>query len=99
MEFFTLASKPTGHDPAAVEAALREAWNACAATPCLKCRVPPGQYCKNRTAGTFLITRFHKPRQDAAGAPGLLAPVGIHGLSWAKGTGSHVWNGQVIQFA
>ncbi|MFD9092845.1 hypothetical protein [Streptomyces collinus] len=36
--------------------------------------------------------RFHRPRQDAAGAPGILALVGINGLSWAKCTGRFMWD-------
>ncbi|AJP02660.1 hypothetical protein TU94_15360 [Streptomyces cyaneogriseus subsp. noncyanogenus] len=92
MEYFNLAVKPTGHDPATVEAALRRAWNACASVACLKCHVPPWQYCRNVTGGARYVTRFHRPRQDAAGAPALLAPVGIHGLGWARGRGSFLWD-------
>lgn len=92
MEYFTLTAKPAGHDSATVEAALRRAWNACAEAACSKCGVAPWQYCRNWTAGAWYVTRFHRPRQDAAGAPKLLAPVGINGLSWAKGTGRFVWD-------
>ena len=92
MEFFTLTAKPTDHDPATVEAALRQAWNACAEVPCSKCNVPSWQYCRNRTNGAWYVTRFHRPRQDMAGAPEILAAVGIFGLSWAKGTGRFAWD-------
>ena len=91
MEYFTLVSKRTSHDPAAVEAALRRAWNACVEVACPKCGVEPGRYCRNSTRGVWYVTRFHRPRQDAAGAPGILAPVGVYELSWAKGTGRFVW--------
>jgi len=80
MEYFTLAAKPTDQDAATIEAALGRAWNACAGVACSKCHVPPWQYCRNRTGGAWCVTRFHRPRQDAAAAPGILAPVGIYGL-------------------
>ncbi|WP_455567604.1 zinc finger domain-containing protein [Streptomyces anandii] len=97
MEYFTLVAKPTGHDPATIEAALRRAWNACAGVACPKCGVPPWQYCRNWTSGgPWYVTRFHRPRQDAAGAPEILAPVGIYGLSWAKGTGRFTWEGRRV---
>ncbi|MGW4529105.1 zinc finger domain-containing protein [Amycolatopsis sp. NPDC004378] len=92
-DYFTLdpTSKAT-RDPAVVEAALRRAWNACAGVPCPKCGVAAGQYCRDKTRGSWWVTRFHRPRQDAAGARGILARVGIHGLSWAKGTGVFAWD-------
>lgn len=93
MEYFTLvAKKPTSHDRSAVESALRQAWNACAETACPKCHVPAGQYCRNSTAGVMYVTRFHRPRQDAAGVPQILPPVGINGLSWATGRGRFKWD-------
>ncbi|WP_217144912.1 hypothetical protein [Streptomyces sp. AC627_RSS907] len=92
MKYFTLTTKPTGHDPSGVEAALRRAWNACAAVACPKCHVPPWQYCRDRTRGAWYVTRFHRPRQDAASASAILTPVGIHGLSRAKGTGVFTWD-------
>lgn len=92
MDYFTLAVKPTSHATAAIEIALRQAWNACAGVACSKCGVRPWQYCRIWTSNAWYVTRFHRPRQDAAGAPGILAPVGIHGLNWAKGTGRFVWD-------
>ncbi|CAL9364381.1 zinc finger domain-containing protein [Streptomyces sp. enrichment culture] len=93
MEYFTLvAKKPMSHEPGAVEAALRQAWNACAETACPKCYVPAGQYCRNRTADGTWVTRFHRPRQDAADVPQILPSVGIHGLSWATGKGGFRWD-------
>ncbi|MGW6218357.1 zinc finger domain-containing protein [Streptomyces olivaceus] len=93
MEYFTLApKKTTSHEPQVVEAALRQAWNACARTACPKCHVPAGQYCRNDTAGVTWVTRFHRPRQDAAGVPQILPPVGIHGLNWATGKGRYRWD-------
>ncbi|MFD8847647.1 hypothetical protein [Streptomyces sp. NPDC059604] len=91
MDFFTLPVPP-GSDPMVVEDALRQAWNACAAVYCPKCGVAAWQYCRNRTGGTLYVTRPHKPRQDAAGAPGILGPLGLNGLSWAKGKGIFVWD-------
>jgi hypothetical protein len=91
MEYFTLDAKPAGVDPDIVDAALRRAWNACAAVACPKCGVPARQYCRNWTAGSWRITRFHRPRQDAAGVPEILTPVGVRGLGWAKGKGGFSW--------
>lgn len=96
MEYFTLDTTQSSVDTATVEAALRRAWNACAGVPCTKCGVPAGQYCRNRTRGTLWITRFHRPRQDAAGARDVLAAVDIHGLSWAKGKGRFAWDDRRI---
>ncbi|CAK7286626.1 hypothetical protein ACNFR7_11280 [Streptomyces sp. RM1] len=96
MEYFTLTAKSTAGDSTAVEAALRQAWNACAETACPKCGVTAGQYCRNRTRGSWYVTRFHRPRQDAAGVPQILPPVGINGLSWAKGKGGFLWDGRRI---
>ena len=92
-DYFTLdpTTKAT-RDPAVVDAALRRAWNACAGVPCSKCGVSAWQYCRDKTRGAWRVTRFHRPRQDAAGAPGILAQVGIHGLSWAKGNGVFAWD-------
>ncbi|MEU3907934.1 hypothetical protein AB0F20_29690 [Streptomyces goshikiensis] len=99
MEYFTLSAASAGQDPAAIHAALREAWNACAGVPCGKCCVPEGQYCRDRARGAWYVTRFHRPRQDAADLPGLLGPLGIHGLSWAKGTGWFVWDDRRVPSA
>ncbi|MEV6957217.1 hypothetical protein [Streptomyces sp. NPDC051183] len=99
MEYFTLTTKTTGQDPAATAAALQQAWDACAEVPCPKCHVPAGQYCRDRTGGVLYVTRFHRPRQDAAGVPSVLGPVGIHGLSWAKGTGRYRWDDRRIPAA
>lgn len=99
MEYFTLTAKPAGHDPAVVEATLRRAWNACAKIACSKCDAPSWQYCRNRTGGAWYGTRFHRPRQDAAGVPELLAPVGIRGLSWAKGVGRFSWDDRRVPAA
>ena len=96
MEYFTLPTPPSAEDPDAVQAELRRAWNACAAVACPKCLVAPWQYCRNRTGGELFVARFHKPRQDAAGAPAILAALGITGLSWAKQTGTHVWDERKI---
>ncbi|MGW1768835.1 zinc finger domain-containing protein [Streptomyces sp. NPDC002073] len=97
MEYFILPSDRTAHDPAVVEPALRRAWNACAAVACSKCGAGAGRYCRNRTSGgPWRVTRFHRPRQDAAGVPRILGPVGIHGLSWAKGTGSYTWDSRPV---
>jgi hypothetical protein len=90
MEYFTLGAKKTSGDPAAVDAALRQAWNACASVACSKCGVAAWQYCRNSTGGTLLVTRFHRPRQDAAGAPKILARVGVRELSWAKAKGGGI---------
>ncbi len=96
-EYFTLDAKaPTGVDPNTLQAALRQAWNACAGAACPKCGVQAWQYCRNSRSGAWWITRFHRPRQEAAGALELLASVGIHGLSWAKGKGAFQWNGRRI---
>lgn len=97
MEYFTLTAKPTTDNPVAVEAALRRAWNACAKTACPKCGVPAGQYCRNRSARSdWHVTRFHRPRQDAAGVPQILPLVGIYGLSWAKGKGRFLWDSRRV---
>ncbi|MGW2038707.1 zinc finger domain-containing protein [Streptomyces virginiae] len=96
MDYFTLPAKVSGHDAVAAEAALRQAWNACAAVHCSKCGAAAWQYCRNRTGGALYVTRFHRPRQDAAGAPEILRPVGINGLSWARGKGAFVWDGRRI---
>ncbi|MET9467696.1 hypothetical protein ABZY44_23420 [Streptomyces sp. NPDC006544] len=99
MEYFALTSKTTGHDPADVEPALRRAWDACAAVPCPKCHVAAGQYCRNPIRGIWYVTRFHKPRQTAADVPSMLGPVGVHGLSWARGTGVFAWDDRLIPAA
>ncbi|MFE9630106.1 hypothetical protein [Streptomyces sp. NPDC006463] len=91
MDYFALPA-PADHDSATTKAALRRAWNACAAKPCSKCGVTAWRYCRNRTGGVLYVTRFHRPRQDAAGSPAILRPVGINGLSWAKGKGVFVWD-------
>ena len=97
VEYFTLAAKPaTGYQQAAVDAALRRAWNACAAAACPKCGVPAWRYCRDRTAGALYVARFHRPRQDAAGVDGILPAVGINGLSWAKAAGRFAWDGRRI---
>lgn len=96
MEYFTLDAKPTGTDSATVDAAQRRAWNACAGMACSKCNVSAWQYCRNWTSGVWRVTRFHRPRQDAAGVPGILAPVGIHGLSWAKAKGGFEWDNRRV---
>ncbi|MFE2128633.1 zinc finger domain-containing protein [Streptomyces amritsarensis] len=96
MDYFTLPAKASADDVAATEAALRRAWNACAAVRCSKCGAAAGQYCRNRTGGTLYVTRFHRPRQDAAGAPEILRPVGINGLSWARAKGAFVWDGRRV---
>ncbi|MFD8494946.1 hypothetical protein [Amycolatopsis sp. NPDC059657] len=83
-EYFGLDTKKASGEPAVVDAALRRAWNACAGMACSKCGVPAWQYCRNSTRGTLLVTRFHRPRQEAAGALKILAKVGIRELSWAK---------------
>jgi hypothetical protein len=94
--FFTLAAPSTDQPQAEVEAALRRAWSACADVACPKCGVAAWQYCRNPMAGRrgWMVTRFHRPRQDAASAPAILSPVGIYGLSWAKGKGRFEWRGQ-----
>ncbi|MGX1952594.1 hypothetical protein [Streptomyces sp. CB02115] len=61
-----------------------------------KCRVRAGQYCRDRVAGKVIMTRFHKPRHDAANAPSVLGPVGIYGLSWSRVRGQHAWRGDEI---
>ncbi|GAA3375552.1 hypothetical protein GCM10017750_13490 [Streptomyces racemochromogenes] len=96
MDYFTLPPKASGGNVAATEAALRRAWNACATVRCSKCGAAAWQYCRNRTGGTLYVTRFHRPRQDAAGAPEILRPVGINGLSWARGKGTFVWDGRRV---
>lgn len=99
-EYFRLdATQVSGVDAATVEAALRNAWNACAGTACAKCGVPAWQYCRNRTRGELVVTRFHRPRQDAAEVPQILAPIGVRGLSWAKGTGVFTWDDRRIPTA
>ncbi|MFD9339618.1 hypothetical protein ACFWBF_35345 [Streptomyces sp. NPDC060028] len=99
MEYFTLTANTVGQDSAATEAALRQAWNACAEVACPKCHVSAGQYCRDRARGAWWVTRFHRPRQDAAAVPSVLGPVGIHGLSWAKGTGAFTWDPRRIPAA
>ena len=99
MEYFTLTAKPTGQDVRTVDAALRRAWNACAGVACPKCDVPSWQYCRNWIRGAWSVTRFHRPRQDAAGAPEILAPLGIYGLSWARGTGAFRWDNRRVSEA
>lgn len=96
VEYFTLAAKPGDPRALRIEEALREAWTACAAQPCTKCHVPARQYCRDRTAGVHRVVRFHRPRQDDAGVPAILGPVGIGGLSWAKGKGSFEWDNRPI---
>ncbi|MGW0851633.1 zinc finger domain-containing protein [Streptomyces sp. NPDC002624] len=91
MNPFVFTSAGSGPDPQAVRAAQRQAWNACSQVACPKCHVPAGQHCRDRVAGTEILARFHKPRQDAANAPSVLGPVGIHGLSWSKVRGQHPW--------
>uniref|UniRef100_UPI003F497A46 zinc finger domain-containing protein n=1 Tax=Amycolatopsis sp. CA-096443 TaxID=3239919 RepID=UPI003F497A46 len=95
-EYFTLAAKPSGVDPSVVDAALRQAWNACADVACPKCGVQAWQYCRNLTGGSWWVTRFHRPRQDAAGAQQILARAQVHGLSWAKGNGVFAWDDRRI---
>lgn len=95
MDFFRLAAAPDERDPAAFDAALRRAWNACAAVACPKCRVAAWEHCRNRTAGVSHVAQFHKPRQDAANALDITRPVGIYGLGWAKFR-SVAWAGQRI---
>lgn len=92
MEYFTLTAKPTDQDAHAIDAALRRAWNACAGVACPKCHVPSWQYCRKWSHGAWFVTRYHRPRQDAAGAPQVLARMAIRGLSWAKGTGAFRWD-------
>lgn len=95
MELFRLAAKPSEHDPA-TEAALRRAWNACAAVPCPKCRAKPWEYCRNRSGGIWFVTQFHKPRQEAANTLAITRPVGIGGLRWAKCRERTAWSAQRI---
>lgn len=92
MNYFSLPMKSTGRDSSTVEAALRRAWNACAAVSCSKCGAAAWQYCRNRTAGSLHVARFDRPRQDAASTPVILSAVGINGLSWARGKGVFVWD-------
>ncbi|MFF1690755.1 hypothetical protein [Streptomyces sp. NPDC058254] len=96
MEPFRLVVKPGEYDPATVEAALRRAWNACAAVACPKCRAKPGEYCRNRNGSIWFVAQFHKPRQEAANTLAITRPVGIGGLSWAKCTGRITWSAQRI---
>ena len=96
MDYFTLDTQQPNADPSKVEAALRQAWNACAGVACTKCGVPAGQYCRNQTRGTWRVTRFHRPRQDAADVPRILAAMKIRGLSWAKGKGTFTWDDRRI---
>lgn len=84
MEYFALDTEQSDADPTEVEAALRRAWNACAGVACTKCGVSAGQYCRNQTRGIWRVARFHRPRQDTADVPRILAAVNIRGLSWAK---------------
>ncbi|MFB7353479.1 zinc finger domain-containing protein [Streptomyces gardneri] len=91
MDYFTLPV-PASSDSTTVKAALRRAWNACAAVRCPKCGAAAWQYCRDRTGGVLYATRFHKPRQDAAGTPTILGAVGINGLSWARAKGRFVWD-------
>lgn len=97
VEYFTLAQNPTAeHQQPAVDNAVRRAWNACAAVACPKCGVAAWQYCRDRTAGISYVARFHRARQDAAGADSILRPIGVNGLSWAKGTGRFAWDGRRV---
>ncbi|WP_143765629.1 zinc finger domain-containing protein [Catenulispora acidiphila] len=89
MDYFTFVA-----GSAEVEDALRRAWNACAVVACPKCHVAAGLYCRNSISRAWYVTRPHKPRQDLAAVATILEPVGIHGLSWAKGTGTFPWTGQ-----
>lgn len=97
MEYCTLAAKPGDPGALRVEEALCEAWSACAAQPCVKCRMPARQYCRDRVAGVCPVVRFHRPRQDDAHVPAVRGPVGIHGLSWAKGKGSLTWDDRPVR--
>lgn len=92
MDYFVFTAAVSGQGPQAVRAAQRQAWNACSQIACPKCRVRPGQYCRDRVAGKAILARFHKPRQDAADAPSVLGPVGINGLSWSRVRGQHAWS-------
>jgi len=97
MEYFTLAAESTtGQQRDVLDAALQAAWNACAAVACPKCGVAAWQYCRDRTAGVSYVARFHRARQDAAGAGGILRPLGINGLSWAKSAGRFAWDSRPI---
>lgn len=96
MDYFHLPVASAVEDPVGAKAALKRAWNACAQVPCPKCYVAKGQYCHNGPRGSWRVTRFHRPRQDDAGVPSILGPVGIHGLSWAKGKGSFPWDDRRI---
>ncbi|WP_332010675.1 hypothetical protein [Streptomyces uncialis] len=99
MEFFRLVIKPSEHDPSTVEAALRRAWNACAEVGCPKpnCRAKPWEYCRNKLGGVWVVTQFHKPRQDAANTLDITRPVGIGGLRWARPTNySMEWASQRV---
>jgi hypothetical protein len=77
--------------------ALTRAYLACAEIPCPKCSVEAWQNCRNKTAGTWLNTRFHKPRQTSAGVSALLGPLGIHHLRWQPSTGQRRWDGEKIK--
>ncbi|MFE5565982.1 hypothetical protein ACFQ68_13430 [Amycolatopsis japonica] len=100
MEYFSLSAKKATAEPAAVDLALRRAWNACAGVACSKCGVSAGQYCRNVAGGIPLVTRFHRPRQDAAGALKILARVGVRELSWAKAKGGRItWDDRRIPAA
>jgi hypothetical protein len=72
--------------------AVARAFQACAEIRCPKCGVEPWQHCRNRIAGVLVNARFHKPRQVAAGAPAILAPVGIGHLRWQPAV-SGKWTG------
>ncbi|MFJ3311140.1 hypothetical protein ACIPSA_51165 [Streptomyces sp. NPDC086549] len=77
--------------------AIARALRACAQISCPKCEVEPWQHCRNRLAAAgWINTRFHKPRQMAAGAPAILGPVGIHHFRWQKVV-SAPWTGAQIQ--
>ncbi|MFD0262770.1 hypothetical protein ACFVH7_31405 [Kitasatospora indigofera] len=74
-------------------AAIRRAYLACVETRCTKCRVAPGQHCRNSVAGVEYNAHFHKPRQVEAGAPAILESVGIRKLTWLPRPNSVKWDG------
>lgn len=45
------------------------------------------------------MTRFHRPRQDEAGASRILKRARVLGLNWAKLTGSFAWDDRRIPTA
>ncbi|MFJ9460789.1 hypothetical protein ACIRST_37690 [Kitasatospora sp. NPDC101447] len=75
-------------------AAKARAYWACVEIGCPKCRVEPGQFCRNKVDGVAYNALFHKPRQVDAGAPGILATVGIRKLRWQPAVGMTKWDGR-----